>query len=239
MARGTTLVKLLDYLRSECGVSQNPAHNPQVRDQQIISLQRTQEMLWGDFAWPHLRVDRVVELQAGQRYYDMPTDIDIDRIERIEVRFNSAYCELKWGIEACHYAVFDSDLDVRSSPAQRVRIVEDEQLEIWPIPDVDADPDTLEGRVKITGIRQLRPLVADDDRADLDDRLIVLYAAAEWLARNGAKDAQVKQDKANRHYLKIRGGLMPRRRFGMLGVGQPEPRRRHPYVAIYRAPGGS
>ena len=84
--RGTTLVKLLDILRVECGLSLNPAHNPQNRDTQIATLQRVQETMWADFAWPHLRVERAIDVQAGQRYYDMPGDLDIDRIEKIEIR---------------------------------------------------------------------------------------------------------------------------------------------------------
>ena len=220
--RGATLVKLLDSLRAECGISLNPAHNPQNRDTQIGTLQRVQETLWGDFAWPHLRVERAIDVQAGQRYYDMPDDLDIDRIEKIEFRDGSAYLPLHWGIEACHYAAMDSEIGARSWPVQRVAITEGEQLEAWPIPANDFNATSLDGRIKITGIRKLRPLVADSDRADLDDNLLVLYAAAEYLARNGAKDAQVKQDKANRLYLKLRGNLMPRRTYRMFGVGEPQ-----------------
>lgn len=219
--RGTTLVKLLDILRVECGLSLNPAHNPQNRDTQIATLQRVQETMWADFAWPHLRVERTIDVQAGQRYYDMPGDLDIDRIEKIEIREAGAYLPLGWGIEAQHYAESDSELGERSWPVRRVRISEDEQLEVWPVPDSNFNAATLDGRIKITGIRKLKPLVADDDRADLDDQLLVLYAAAEMLARSGSKDAQVKQDKANRHYLKLRGNLMPRRTYKMFGVGEP------------------
>ena len=65
MSRGTTLVKLLDDLRAECRISLNPAHNRQQRDVQVKMLQRKQEWLWNDFAWPHLRVERFIDLQAG------------------------------------------------------------------------------------------------------------------------------------------------------------------------------
>jgi hypothetical protein len=237
MARGTTLGKLLTDLRAECGVSLNPAHSPQDRDSYVNLLQRTQDTLWQDFAWPHLRVDRMIDVQAGQRYYDMPQDIDIDRIERIQVRTDSRYFDLHWGITADHYAAFDSEANVRSWPPQRVQIVEDEMLEIWPIPDSNFDALTLDGRIKITGIRKLKPLVATDDRADLDDRLLVLFAAAEYKAGRGADDAQIKQDKANRLYMKLRGGLMPRRVYDMLGVRNTTGQPKRVIIPVYRAGG--
>lgn len=226
MARGVTLIKLLNDLRAECRISLNPAHNSQVRDSQIIALQRAQEMFWADFAWPHLRVERFIDLQDGQRFYDMPEDLDIDRISKIELRDGAVYQPLCWGIDAEQYATSDSDLDARSWPAQRVKITEDEQLEVWPIPDRNFNATTLEGKVKITGIRKLKQLVADPDRADLDDRLIILYCAAEHLAATGAKDAQVKQDKANKHYLKLRGALMPRKSYSLFTNKDYQPRKR-------------
>lgn len=235
MARGSTLTKLLDDLRAECRLSTNVAHNTQNREAQIHALQRKQEWFWHDFSWPHLRVERSVALQDGQRYYDMPADLDIDRIEKIEVRDAGVLCPLDWGIAAEHLAAHDSDLDSRSSPARRVRISEGEMLEVWPIPDTNASVATRDGFLRITGIKHLAPLVADDDRADLDDRLLVLHCAAEYLAATGAKDAQVKMDQANALYLKLRGGLMPRKVFDMFGSGERTRVKRVP-IAIYKAP---
>ena len=114
MSRGTTLVKLLDDLRAECRISLNPAHNRQQRDVQVKMLQRKQEWLWNDFAWPHLRVERFIDLQAGQRYYDMPDDLDLERISKIEARQDSVYLPLEWGIGAHQYALYDSELGVRA-----------------------------------------------------------------------------------------------------------------------------
>lgn len=239
MARRTTLVKLLDDLRSETRTSFNPAHNPQVRDMQVRILQRTQERLWGDFAWPHLRVFRFIPVQNGQRYYAPPEDIDIDRITRVEARWDQVYRPVQPGIDPGHYAAYDSDLDHRGSPVMRWQITEDEQIELWPIPDVDANPQTREGEIRITGIRTLRPLVKDDDRADLDDRLIVLYAAAELLAGSGARDATLKLAAADAHYAKMKSNLTPRRQFRMFNTEDTRrPRERIPF-AVYNSRNGS
>lgn len=232
MARNTTLVRLLDMYRAECRMSPNAAHNNLDRDRQVRDLQKTQEYLWEDYDWPLLRVERTINLQAGQRYYSMPGDMKIDRISKLEVCHDQVYCPLKAGIDAEHYSAYNSDLDERQWPPQRWRISEDEQVEIWPIPNTNADLTTLDGTVKITGIRNLNPLVEDTDRADLDDWLIVLYAAADYLTAKGDKSAPNKQQMANARYAKIRGGQMPRKKFKMFGIGQPDRVRRVP-IAVY------
>lgn len=243
MALRTTLVNLLDDLRAECRMSLNPAHNTQDRDRQVKLLQRKQEFFWNDFAWPHLRVERFIDLNAGQRYYDLAAvkdeqgnvrgDLDITRISTAQVRDSVAYVPLYPAIGSAQYATHDSELDMRAWPASNWRISEDEQMEIWPVPDQSFYPDTLEGRIKLTGIRNLKPLIKDTDRADLDDRLLVLHVAAEILAADGAKDAQVKLDQANALYLKLRGQLMPRRVMTMF-VDRNKFRRRGRPIAVYR-----
>lgn len=212
MARGTTLTRLLDMLRAEIRTSLNPAHNNQVRDQQVLLLQTTQEWLWDDFNWPHLRVERQQPVSNGQRFYDTPADIKIDRIQEIRFRYGQRWVHLHPGIDLEHYRQWDSELDMRSWPVQRWRIWEDEDIEVWPIPGANADPTDKEGYLNVIGIRNLRPLVDADDTCDLDDRLIVLFAAADILAGAGAKNADMKLEKANKRYARLRGELMPRRR---------------------------
>lgn len=219
MARGQTLISLLNDLRAVARMSLNPAHSAQVRDHQVQALQRAQNWLWTDFDWPHLRVQRDVPCQAGQRFYGPPEDLTIDRIVKVQVRYGWKWVDLEPFIDTeANYAQWDSDLGVRSWPIRRWRIYEGEQLEMWPIPDHDADVNgSLDGMLRIHGIRNLRPLVADTDTCDLDARLIVMFAAAEMLAASGAKDAELKLRDANAHYAKLRGDLMPRRRFRMFG----------------------
>lgn len=223
---------MLHDLRAEARISLNAAHNNQQRDSQVQMLQRKQEWFWRDFDWPHLRVERTLDTQNGQRFYDMPDDLDIDRIQKIEIRADSVYQPMGWGIGAEQYAAFDSELDQRSWPPRRCQISENEQLEVWPIPDANMDPVTLEGRIKVTGIRTLRPFIKDDDRADLDSDLVVLHCAAEMLAAQSAPDAQLKMDQANALYAKLKGGLMPRKVFRMFGPGQIQRTVRVPF-AVY------
>jgi hypothetical protein len=196
MARGKTLLKLLQDLRAEIRASGNAAHHASSRESHVLLLQRVQEDIYDRHDWPNLRIERTLDVQAGQRYYDPPNDINIDRLETIEVRYGSKWQCVEYGITGEHYNTWDSDLDERSWPVEQWMIYEDEQIELWPIPAINLDPVSLDGRLKITGIRKLTPLVADADVALLDDRLIVLYAAAELLAGSGGKDAQVKMQAA-------------------------------------------
>lgn len=219
MARGKTLDALLDDYRAECRLSLNPAHNVQVRETQIKMLQNTQEWLWSDYNWPHLLVAKQYPLAAGQRYYDFRADFDIERIEKIEVKTDQVWTRLHAGVQAHDYAAFDSDLDQRSWPPTRWRIVED-QVEFWPISDQDGDATTRNGYIQVHGIRRLRRFIQEDDRTDLDDRLIVLYAAARHLAAAGSKDAPLLLQQANKRLATVRGSLTKTKGFRMFGVGE-------------------
>lgn len=234
MARNVTLEQLLRDLRAEARLSLNPAHNKQIRDTHVIMLQRTQERLWDDFNWPHLRAERNQACQAGQRYIQAPDDMTTERLEKIEFRDGDIWCEMRVGVGARQYNIWDSEQDQRSWPVERWQIREDELIEVWPIPGDDADPNGLNGYYKFTGIRNLKPLVDDSDRADLDDRMIVLYTAAEILAASGAKDAAMKLSMADKRYARLRGQLLPRRKFSLFNRDPMHKRLHGPPRVSYR-----
>lgn len=219
MARNKTLLSILQDYRSEIRASGNPAHNSGVRDTQVRRIQRVQEWLWEDYDWAHLRVERRLHIQAGQRLYDPPADIALDRVESVEVRYGQQWVPLPYGIGPDEHSVYDPYLDERSWPVERWELYEDEQIELWPVPADDADAATLEGVLRFTGIRSLRPLVKDTDRADLDDRLIVLFAAAEELAAQGSKDADLKLQLAQKRLATLKGNNSKVQKFTLFGGG--------------------
>ncbi len=232
--RNKTLLSILQDYRAEIRASTNAAHNASVRDNQVRHLQRIQELLWEEHDWAHLRVRREISLQAGQRYYDNPEDLPLDRIEKLGAFYGGVWCELKETIEDQHYAGFDSDLDERSWPVERWQVYEDDQIEIWPVPADNADPVSREGIVRVTGIRALRPLVADDDRADLDDRLITLTAAAETLASDGAENAPLILNAAQQRKLRLIGNQTKIKSFSLKGHHKPGRELRGPPRVHYR-----
>lgn len=236
MARNTTLVKLLDDLRAEARLSLNPGHNTDDRLRQIKILQKHQQRLWEDFRWPHLRVTRQMDLQTGQRYYSPPEDMLIENIERIDVYRDGCWMPLTPGISVANFSQsYNSDLNERAWPPLRWDLHENEEIEIWPIPDQNAEPATLEGTIQFTGIRNLRKLVDDADTADLDDLMIVAFAAGDILAGTGAKDAQLKLDFANDRYRKLTARLTVKTQTQMFGIGTL-PRPRGPVIGSYKPP---
>ena len=197
MARRTQLLQLVAQLRAETGRTQKVAVGIDEVDNLKEVLRRVQEQLYDAHDWQHLRTEKSIDLAAGQRYYDMPDGLNFDRIETVKLKVNGVYCDIDRGIDLTDYSGYDSNADTpaRADPAQKwdIRIVDDEddeQIEIWPIPNSNTQ------KLYFTGTRSLPALVESSDRAVLDDRLIVLFAAAEILARQGAKDAQAKLEQA-------------------------------------------
>lgn len=200
MARGTQLQQLVAQLRAETGRNQNVAVGTSELDNLKEQLRRVQELLYDDNHWPFLQVERSLVLQAGQRYYDFPEDLNFDRIEVVKVKRNGIYTPVERGITFDDFSVYDSNAGDRSSPMLKWDIRNTgtiEQLEAWPIPNE-------EGTLHFFGTKKLSKLVDDADRADLDDRLIVLFSAAEILARQKSPDAKNKLDLANTRLLKLK-----------------------------------
>jgi hypothetical protein len=84
-------------------------------------------------------------------------------------------------------------------PIQNWRWSEEGQFEIWPI--------NVQGQsIRFTGQRALDPLAAGTDTADLDDLMLVLFVAADILARSKQADAKLKLDAATLRLAQQRGG---------------------------------
>lgn len=235
MARGTTLGQLVHDLRIEAGLDPNPALSLNVVPKLQQLIRREQERLYDEFDWPFLRITRDVVLQAGDRYYDIPNDMNLERIERIDYFWGDKWYPLERGICTEHYNIHDSDADIRQEPAARWDVKDTgsgEQVEIWPIPVTN-------GRlVRFTGIRKLTPLITDADRADLDDMMVVLFAAAEYLGE-GKPEAQIKREKA-RTRLNLMKSRSHQTRTSSFNWSKPDQdntiRDRTPQVAYVRNP---
>ncbi|AUQ95950.1 hypothetical protein PhaeoP66_03208 [Phaeobacter inhibens] len=243
MARNETLEAILTDFRLDAGLSSSSSHNIQDQDRQIHIIQREQTRLWEETDWPHLRVERFIPLQDGQRFYDLSSvqneagvvvgDLAIDRLETVEVKDGGIWRPLSNGITRHHYIAHDSALDQRASPAEAWRIYEDEQIEIWPVPDVDAG-DEQEGLLRFVGIRQLRPFVEMSDRADLDAQLLSLYAAGRYLVAQKSAEAELVLSEARKLFGRLTANLKKSPGFQMFGIGESRPFRR--FEQRYTAP---
>ncbi len=208
MARGTTLQELVRMVREETGQSTNAALGQNQVDALKQRIRRTQEVLWLEHYWPHMRVQRDITTQAGMRYYTPPSDLSLNhRIDTVSVFHNNQWIPVESHISLAHYNQVNPDANERRDPVQRWQLHEGEQIELWPMPATDGV------LVRISGTRNLRPLIADDDIADLDDQLIVLFMAAEVSARQKQEDAGAKLRIAQQHLTRLKGENSKLRRF--------------------------
>ena len=218
MARGTQLLALVAQLRAKTGRTQKVAVGVDELDNLKEMIRDTQERLYDDNDWNHLRVQKYLSLAAGQRYYDMPDGLNFDRIETIKLYRNGVYIDIDRGIDLTDYSGYDSNAAVpeRADPVQKwdVRFTgSSEQIEVFPIPVSNVQ------KLYFTGTTNLPPLIQDSDTAVIDDRLIVLYVAAEILARQGAKDAQAKLEQANNRLTRLKGNESKASKPIQMGLG--------------------
>lgn len=218
MARNTSLLSLRDQLRAEIGASPNVAMGVNTIEQFDQLLRRTQERLWHDFDWSFGVIDRDEPLLAGQRYYAFDQDIDFDRICCAQVKYSELWHPISYGIGTDEMNNYDSDTGEASEPALRWRHYEGNQFEVWPIPTTNNQT------LRFRAVRKLPPLIATTDTALLDDTLIVLFAAAEHLARTKAQDAAAKLSQAQSHFNRLKGMGLKTDRF-VYGGGLDEGRR--------------
>lgn len=217
MARNVSLGVLIDDLRAEAGHSLQANLGVQMRDVLVKVLQRQQRRLWEDYDWTFLRVDRDVAVANGQRYYSFPSDLTIERLEKVEFKYGDRWIPVSYGIGRAEYDTHDSDRDVRAFPVQRWKEHDNDQIEIWPIPSQDGSTATTSNVIRFTGIRKLRPLVSEADLADLDDTLLVLFSAAEMLAREKSADANIKLQLADQHYKRLKARSSKSETFSLAG----------------------
>lgn len=190
-------------LRLETGRSANVNFGQDEYQSLTRILQRTQNDLYWDYEWPFLRVRRDVTTQAGERYYDFPSDMDPERIIKVRVKYGNVWFPVTRGIGMNEYTVLDSDNDVRQDPVEKWETIDagdGEQFEMWPMPATD------DLTVRFLGFKKLGDFISDDSVCTLDNNLIVLFAAAKILAREKAEDAKEALAAANKLYNNLKRG---------------------------------
>ena len=207
MARNTTLQVLLNDLRSESGHAISASMGKGTQEMMINLLTRVQKRLWDDFAWPFLQVKKDISIQAGSRYYDIPAGITLERVQKVSFKYGSIWEEIEYGISSNDYSAYDSDTGTRSWPIQKYEAYGSSQIEVWPIPSDNANTTTGDGLLRLEGTGNLSTFVSLSDTADLDDQLIVLFAAGELLTRQKSPDAKAKMGQATAHYQRLRARL--------------------------------
>jgi hypothetical protein len=198
-----TLSNMVRALRAECGHALSVAQGNNQLDTLRYLLSRTQIELWTAFVWPDIKIRSVLNTANGQYLYTFPTTMGFDQIrEAWWAQTTSAeWTEVGYGINEAMIQGDNSNSQA-GDPVQFWDIdnsTDPSKLRIWPTPQSV-------GMVRFIGNKPLATFgVNDTDRSTLDWTVIVLFTAAELLARSKAEDAAMKQQKAQRHLLKLLG----------------------------------
>lgn len=206
--RYMTLGEMLDAVRMEARISQNPAHGVTLRDPHTYLINRVQDELFINFDWPALKVSQFIDVAEGQRIVAYPAGMSFETLEGIyALDAGGDYRPLVSGIGPDQINEYDPDkVEDRTYPVRRYAhySVPDEatnhnQFEIWPVPDKAT-------RLYVKGRRLPTKLVNDADKSEIDGPAIVLHVAAELLAAQKAEDAGLKLNKAQERVraLKVR-----------------------------------
>ena len=232
MARGTQLSVLYTMLQAELGEN-SQFSNTQARYYQLLS--HKQMWLANKYDFPFLEDRFDVAVPGGSRYLSFPTidnegvtiAMNLERGYLVERFWDNEWEELMYGIGSNEFNYLNSDqVGQTQDPIQNWRWSQEGQFEIWPI-------NVMAQAIRFTGQRALDPLVSGSDTADLDDLTIVLFVAADILARSKQADAKLKLDEANARLLEQRGGYPTKPKGLVIGnTGRGEPKGRLIPIAV-------
>ncbi len=193
MPVGTTLVTLRTMLNAECGEEMDETISPArvAINNQLLNNQ--QAFLDNQHAYLRGKVRVSLAAVAGTQYYALPAGIDFDRLNKPEFTnlANFRY-RIAFGIGQEEYNIYRSDLGVMGSPIMKwdlVNIAGVLKIELWPIPSVAQT-------IELAGLLPLTQMVNNSDTCVIDDLVLVLFTAAEILARKGSGDMAAKAAKA-------------------------------------------
>src|SRR3990167_6590823 len=109
VAFGSVITKALGMAKKSTNSSQANDFRQNLK-QTIISVQ---EFYYGEFDWPFMlikRGDAGKDLAAGQRYYDFPTNLTMEGVNKLwYLHSGSVWLELSQGVSPADYSAFDSD----------------------------------------------------------------------------------------------------------------------------------
>ena len=235
--RGTPFGTVIEMLRDECGTSSASSRSNDNLAYLKRILNRQYEFLCDDFDWTFLRIDNdeaTKTLQAGDRYYDFPVAMDLETTIDADTFYGNIWIPLAYGISPQNYNAMNPELDQRADPQTNWRVVTDAngavQFEVWPLPASNGN------LVRFKGRRKFVTLVNDTDICHMDDQLVVLYSAAEVLAKKNQKDAELKIAAAKARLVQMRAGYSDRNRVRVgMGSSWQEDQRGWPRIRAYRA----
>jgi hypothetical protein len=217
---------MVKNLRSEAGHALSIAQGTNQYETLKYLLARTQEELWVAFQWPELKLRDDMQMVAGQHTYTysfLPFDNIRETWASAKAGAGASWCPVSYGFPSEDMLLSNGANSERGDPVQYWEPVASTapspgtpSYRVWPTPD------TTGPLIRFVGQRSLGAFIADSDVSTLDATCIVLFAAAELLARAKAEDAATKMQKAQRHLTKLLGNkISAKMKVATLGGGSP------------------
>lgn len=234
MARQTALSVLYSMLQARLGANANFTVTDS-RYYQLLALK--QQWLANEYDFPFLEDRFDVAVGPQSRYLTLPTvdnqgvttAMNLERPYKVEVFWNNLWLELDYGIGSKEFNYLNSDQPgIIMDPVQRWRWSGQTQFEIWPI-------NSTATKIRFTGQRVVNPLVVAGDLCTLDDQTIVLFVAADILAKGKQPDAELILRQAQERLARQRGAYPGRPKglvFGGCDTDEYETKRRLVPVAV-------
>lgn len=199
MARGSTFGQVVTKAREEAGQSANASAGRNITDALSQTVRRVYQRLHEGYDWPHLETYADFALQEGIRYYGYPSKVSSDRIVAVYALETEGHYwrEISYGIGPSEWNRYNPERDERADPVRAWQRWES-SLEVWPVPL------TANGTLRVQGFPAPRYLTNESDVVDLDDNMVALYAAGEWLARQNTADAEIKMQEAQRLFDRLK-----------------------------------
>lgn len=163
-----TLESLRTELQARIGGAAGISFNKPILDS---FLRGAQEALYEAVVWKHLRASKVIEVESGSVWYDLPADCNLERIEGVWIKASGSWLAMREGItvqhrnfatpaDPCRYEIAWNQGSVSGWPVQ---------IEVHPEPIVDT-------QLRIEYVRALLPFFADSHVASIPTEPLFLHA---------------------------------------------------------------
>jgi len=185
-----------------------------------------QQWLAGVFDFPMLKDRWDVTILPAVRFYNFPTQtidgtngvtIDFNRPWQAYINWTNSWQPVDFGVdELQEFNNLNPDTNnpqwpqQQNDPVQRWEFNGEQQFQVWPVP-------VTQQIFRFVGQRNLDPLVADTDTADLDDEFLVYSVAVDLLMRKKSADAQSRLAQAQERLRSFRAVYPTRTRDVCIG----------------------
>jgi hypothetical protein len=212
MRTGVKLETILDEIREETGLSTH--HGSSVFSESRLKqmVNRSERVLNARYELTALQKEEQVSIAANAQYANLPTSMTFTEIDSVFVSYGDDWLPVSHGITPAHRAQYDSTQ--RAMPISRWEIQSpgNVNFEVWP---VGGSAQTL----LFSGFAKLGGMNNPSDTCTIDADALVMFVAAQILARDKKEDAEFMMTQAVEHIGTIakKQGALKRGSFSMAG----------------------